>query len=91
MEEEKNPAKAATDPGEEEVEIMLFKDSNKYKGDVFVAVNGVGCRIQRGVPVKIKKKYADVLNQSMMQDNQTEYLKEGYSSEFADKSKELGV
>ncbi len=55
----------------EEVEIELFKDSGKYKDDVFVAVNGVGCLIQRGKKVKIKRKYALALENSLNQDKKT--------------------
>ena len=82
---------AKASPGDELVEVMLFKDSNRYKGDVFVAVNGVGCQVKRGVPVKIKRKYANVLKQSMVADNVTELLKEGFSSDFSEKAKGLGV
>lgn len=52
----------------EEVEITLFKDNDKYKDDVDVGCNGVICRIPRGVPVKIKRKFALILQQSMAQD-----------------------
>ena len=51
----------------EYVEIELFKDSGKYKDDVFVAVNGESCLIKRGERVKIKRKFAEVLDQSMAQ------------------------
>ena len=46
-------AKKAEDYWNEEVEIQLFKDSGKYKDDVYVAVNGKNFLIQRGVPVKV--------------------------------------
>ena len=55
----------------EEVEIELFKDSGKYKDDVFVAVNGVGCLIQRGKKVKVKRKFALALENSLKQDQKT--------------------
>lgn len=53
------------------VEIELFKDNGKYKDDVFVAVNGVGCIVPRGKKVKIKRKYALTLEDSMKQDRKT--------------------
>lgn len=53
------------------VEVKLFKDNNKYKDDVFVSVNGDNCYIQRGERVKIKRKFAEVLEQSDRQDFQT--------------------
>lgn len=66
----------------EEVEIQLFKDAGKYKDDVYVAVNGENCLIQRGKPVKVKRKFAEVLRQSLKQDNETadmiKELTEGY-------------
>lgn len=55
----------------EEVEIQLFKDNGKYKDDVYVAVNGQNCLIQRGKPVKVKRKFAEVLKRSLEQDNET--------------------
>lgn len=57
--------------GEERVEIELFAGEGKYSEPVFVAVNGETCRIQRGVPVHVKRKFVDVLNRSMMQDAHT--------------------
>lgn len=69
-------------PGEELVEILLFKDSGKYKDDVFVAVNGETCQIKRGVPVKIKRKFAEVLQHSMQQDAATAQLIERESGRF---------
>ena len=53
------------------VEVKLFKDNNKYKDDVFVSVNGDNCYIKRGERVKIKRKFAEVLEQSDRQDFQT--------------------
>lgn len=65
------------------VEVRLFKDNNKYKDDVFVAVNGENCVIKRGVPVKIKRKFALLLETSDMQDYETSMLIEEKSKEFA--------
>lgn len=71
-----------SDPGEELVEILLFKDAGKYKDDVFVAVNGETCQIKRGVPVKIKRKFAEVIQHSMQQDAATAQLIERESGRF---------
>ena len=49
------------------VSVKLFKDNNKYKDDVFVAVNGVGMIVPRGVEVKIPRKYALALENSEKQ------------------------
>lgn len=69
--------------GEELVEIMLFKDGGKYKDDVFVAVNGETLAIKRGVRVKIKRKFAEVLEASMKQDQETAALIDLKSGEYA--------
>lgn len=58
----------------EDVEVELFKDSGKYKDDVFVAVNGVGMIVPRGKKVKIKRKYALALDNSFKQDKKTSDL-----------------
>lgn len=71
-----------SNPGDELVEILLFKDSERYKDDVFVAVNGETCQIKRGVPVKIKRKFAEVLQHSMEQDAATAQLIERESGRF---------
>lgn len=67
---------------EELVEVKLFKDNNKYKDDVYVSVNGENCVIKRGEKVKIKRKFADVLDKSDLQDYETSLLIEKKSSEF---------
>lgn len=59
---------------DELVEVKLFKDNSKYKDDVFVSVNGDNCLIKRGERVKIKRKFAEVLEQSDMQDAHTARL-----------------
>lgn len=71
----------APDPNEL-VPFYLFRDNDKYKDDVFVAVNGEGCLIQRGKQVMIKRKFAEVLQRSMDQDNRTAELISGYTDEF---------
>lgn len=63
-----------TDPGEELVTVQLFKDNDRYKDDLFVAVNGDRILIQRGVPVRIKRKFAEVIENSQRQDQQTDAL-----------------
>lgn len=63
--------KTSDDYWNELVEIELFKDSGKYSNDVFVSVNGETILIQRGVPVKIKRKFYEVLKNSMEQEKKT--------------------
>ena len=56
---------------EEYVTFELFKDDDKYKDDVYVSVNGSNCVIQRGVPVRIKRKFAMELAKSQQEDMRT--------------------
>ena len=69
--------------GEELVEVKLFKDNDKYKEPVFVGVNGETVAIERGVRVKIKRKFAEVLDNSDKQDYETAKLIERKSDEFS--------
>lgn len=69
--------------GEELVEIKLFKDTGKYKDDVFVACNGEAIAIKRGERVKIKRKFAEILDNSEHQDYETAQLIEQKSGEWA--------
>ena len=89
----KNPmseeARKAEEYWNEEVEIQLFKDSGKYKDDVYVAVNGKNCLIQRGKPVKVKRKFAEVLRQSLEQDNETADMIKELESEYEKRTREL--
>ena len=82
-------AKKVDDYWNEEVEIQLFKDGGKYKDDVYVAVNGQNCLIQRGKPVKVKRKFAEVLRQSLEQDNETADMIRELESEYEKRTKEL--
>ena len=53
---------------EKNVRIRLFKDNSRYKGDLFVSVNGVNYKIRRGVEVEVPREVAEVLEHSQMQD-----------------------
>ena len=66
---ELNVALSEKDYYNELVSVKLFKDNNKYKDDVFVAVNGVGMIVPRGKEVKIPRKYAIALRNSEAQDS----------------------
>ena len=56
-EEVKAEAKPEEKP-DDWVNVYLMRDSDKYKGDVFVQVTGVGYIIQRGKNVKVPKAVA---------------------------------
>ena len=53
------------------VRIRLFKDNSRYKGDLFVSVNGVNYKIRRGVEVEVPPEVAEVLEHSQQQDEYT--------------------
>lgn len=84
--------KEKASPKEEElVEVTLFKDNKDYKDDVFVAVNGKSMAIKRGETVKIPKKFAEVLKNSMKQDNATAKLMEDEQDKFLTEAKERNI
>ena len=70
----------------EYVEVRLFKDNEKYKDDVYVAINGKNCVIRRGVWTRIRRKFALLLDQSEIQDLRTAELMEQEASRFAAES-----
>lgn len=73
------------------VKVHLFKDGSKYKGDVFVAVNGRAIQIKRGETVEIDRKYAEVLDHSMEQDSATADLIERESAQYEAAAKVMGI
>lgn len=88
---ESKPKAVNGDYYEEKVPVRLFKDTGKYQDDVFVAVNGKGWLIQRGVTVEVPRYVAEVLEQSMDQDQRAAELMERRAGEFAAQSKALGI
>lgn len=75
----------------EYVEIRLFKDNEKYKDDVYVAINGKNCVIRRGVWTRIRRKFALLLDQSEIQDLRTAELIAGEALQFAEESRKRGL
>ena len=55
----------------EMVSIRLFSDDGRYKGDLFVSVNGVNYQIKRGVTVQVPPEVAEVIQHSEEQDAQS--------------------
>lgn len=80
------PMKPAVPPvpaePEKMVRIKLFKDNAKYRDDVFVGVNGKGWLIKRGVSVEVPESVAEVLENSLKQDEATAMLIERESSKY---------
>ena len=68
----------------EYVSVKLFKDNDRYKDDVYVAVNGQNCVIKRGEWVRIKRKFALVLDASEIQDMKTAEFIEREQRRFAE-------
>lgn len=83
--------KPAADPGDELVEIELFKDGDRYKDDVFVSVNGERCLIKRGVRVKVKRKFAAALEDAARQDRRAADIQLKYERECQDKAHKYGI
>ena len=75
----------------EYVEIKLFKDNDKYKDDVYVAINGKNCVIRRGEWTRIRLKFALILDQYEIQDLHTAELIAGESEKFLRASRTLGL
>ena len=75
----------------EYVEIKLFKDNDRYKDDVYVAINGKNCVIRRGEWTRIRRKFAMLLDQSEIQDLRTAELIAGESEKFRCASRAMGM
>ena len=71
--------KRSADYYNELVQVRLFRDDNRYKDDVFVAVNGSTMMIKRGVDVMIPRKFALVLENSEKQDSKARETVRMYS------------
>lgn len=73
--------------GDKKIQVELFRDNKDYKNDVFVAVNGESCVITRGKKVMAKKKFANILRNSRIQDTNTARLMDEKSDEFKAETK----
>ncbi len=80
--------KKINDELEEYTVVQLFKGDGKYADDVFLAVNGENCVVKRGYPVKIKKKFALILEQSYQQDIMANEYMSQKQDEFFKKANE---
>ena len=82
MNEKSKNAASAEAYMNEYVSVKLFRDNDRYKDDVYVAVNGQNCVVRRGEWVRIKRKFAMVLDQSEIQDMQTAEMLEAEQNRF---------
>lgn len=74
--------KAEIAKNEEYVEVKLFRDNDKYKDDVYVAVGDQNCVVKRGIPVRIKRKFYLALCEADEQDFKTAQLMERESEKY---------
>ena len=91
VEEKEVKAKATEEPKVpwelQKVMIRLFRDNDRYKDDVTVEVNGRVWRIQRGVDVLVPRYVAEVVENSLSQDDRTAAMIQKESDEFKAKEK----
>ena len=80
---------AENDPLLELVPFTAFKDDDKYKDDIYVAVNGKRWQIKRGEQVMIPRYVYDVLVQSQEQDKSTYKYMEQKASEYKSNAEKL--
>ena len=78
-------------PPAKKVKVKLFRDNDRYKDPVFVAVNGERYIVPRGVEVEIPEYIYEVLERSMAEDQQTALMLERLENKFAVKTKDLGA
>lgn len=83
--------KKTTEANDGRVLVELFKDSDKYKDDVHVIINGKATVIQRGVPVRVKPEVAEVLENSKRQDKAAADLISRKTSEYAAETRARGL
>lgn len=74
---------------QEKVKVKLFRDSGKYKDDVYVNLNGRRFMVPRGVEVEVPSGVAEILNNSMSQDEATEHYVRSKVDTWDAKVKEL--
>ena len=75
----------------EYVEVKLFKDNDRYKDDVYVAINGKNCVVRRGEWTRIRRKFAMLLDQSEIQDLRTAEMIAGEGEKFRRAANALGM
>lgn len=87
VEENTNGEVAPVQPEQEEmVTIQLFKDNERYKDDLTVGLNGTFYKIKRGIPVKVPKGVAEIIEHSMIQDGKTTDMLSKLESEYSEEA-----
>jgi hypothetical protein len=85
-----NKPNVKKDDPNELIEFEAFYDDDKYKDDIYVAVNGRRFQIKRGEKVMIPRYVYEVIMNSEAQDKATARLMEQESTKFANESRALG-
>lgn len=62
---------AVEDPLGPMVRIRLFKDNDRYKDDLFVAINGRAFQIKRGIEVEVPEAVWEIIKRSEESDRKT--------------------
>ena len=73
------------------VDVRLFKDSDKYKNDLTVVVNGYGRTIKRGYLVQIPRYAAMVIDEHLRQEALIANKQDVMIQDFASASQKYGV
>jgi hypothetical protein len=82
---------AETERMNELVPVLLFKDSDKYKDDLPVGLNGKLYVIKRGVTVMVPRAVAEIVEHQLEQDNATAMLISQQSEQFANDRTRMGL
>ena len=77
--------------GEEEVTYTFFKDDGEYSDDVYISVNGERIVCQRGVPVKIKRKFIWAYEQAQAQQRAAANIVSENERRYMQRIREVGM
>ena len=70
----------------EYVDVRLFKDNGKYKEPLYVGINGQNCVIPRGEFVRVKRKFALLIEQSELQETRAAEVIQSAKDRYAQES-----
>jgi len=74
-------------PEKRMVKLKLFKDNGRYKDPVYAAVNGESYLVPRGVEVEVPEYIAEVIENSIKQDEATVNQMEVLEDKFNEKTR----
>ncbi len=83
--------KPKNEQGEELVNYTFFKDSGEYSDDVYISVNGERIVCQRGVPVKIKRKFVWAYELAQKQQEEAANVVDSNERRYEQRIKEVGM